>query len=346
MRVWVARWGIAGGGGGYGGGGGGGAGSSLTGYAGGAGGFGGGGGGGGARGEGGDGGAGGQGGSYGGNGGPAAFSSSGGGGGGAGLGGAVFVKAGSATMVNCTFTANLATNGLGGFGSSGNGNGQSGQGVGGAVFSASSDLILQDNAFSNNMASSFAPDVLSPFTVFTTADSGLGSLRQAVADAEAAPRASAVVFDGLLSGQTITLTSGQITLTHELAIDASALAGGVIISGNTNSRVFQIASTAAVVTLNSLTLASGSVSSDMGGAILNSGQLTAMNCLFTNNVSQGGAGQNRGAGSNGGPGGGGAGLGGAIFSDGAFLTLTNCVFSDNSALGGRGGQWRWEQRFL
>ncbi|MCF7674520.1 MAG: hypothetical protein K9M97_04195, partial [Akkermansiaceae bacterium] len=145
-----------------------------------------------------------------------------------------------------------------------------------------------------------------------------------------------ITFDPALDGQTITLTSGQILIDKSLTIDASSLPAGIVISGNSSSRVFEITPTA-TVTLNSLELASGHASSAVGGAILNSGELTAMNCLFTGNVARGGAGQTPGSGSNGGGGGGGAGMGGAIFSDGPGLTLTDCVFSDNSAIGGNGG---------
>jgi hypothetical protein len=72
-----------------------------------------------------------------------------------------------------------------------------------------------------------------------------------------------------------------MVISNAVAIDASALAGSLVISGNANSRVFQIMP-AGAVTLNSLTLASGSISNDSGGAILNSGQLTALipaNCM-------------------------------------------------------------------
>ncbi len=319
-----------GGNGGYGGGGGGGSGEGfVVGYAGGNGGFGGGGGGGGAMSGGGSGGVGGQGGTFGGNGGAALSSYSGGGGGGAGLGGAIFAQTGAVTIVNCTFDGNVATNGPGGNGSFIFPDGRPGQGVGGAVFSASPDPILLDNIFSGNVASSFAPDVLS--LVYTLADSGPGSLRNAVAGA---PNGAAIAFDPALTGQTIMLTSGQISISNDLIIDSSALAAGVRISGNSNSRLFQISPTASV-TLKSLTLVSGSVSNDEGGAILNSGNLMAINCLFTNNTARGGDGQS--TGNNGGGGGGGAGIGGAIFSSGTVLTLTNCVFADNRAVGGHGG---------
>src|SRR5262249_5291330 len=54
--------------------------------------------------------------------------------------------------------------------------------------------------------------------VTTTLDGGVGSLRYACAYA---PNGSRITFDSSLSGQTITLTSGQITLSNNLTIDAS-----------------------------------------------------------------------------------------------------------------------------
>ena len=71
----------------------------------------------------------------------------------------------------------------------------------------------------------------------------------------------------------------------------------------------------------------------VGGAILNLGSLTANSCQFTNNRAAGGSGGNGGNGSsanyrggNGGRGGDGAlGFGGAIYSAGSFLSLSNCT---------------------
>src|SRR5262249_19890112 len=49
----------------------------------------------------------------------------------------------------------------------------------------------------------------STLTVLTNADSGLGSLREAIADAQ---NGDQIVFDPSLHGQTITLTSGQLAV--------------------------------------------------------------------------------------------------------------------------------------
>jgi hypothetical protein len=328
--------------GGFGGGGAGGGGSSGGGYSGGLGGFGGGGGGGGADGNGGNGGNGGGGGAYGGSGGAAMSSVSGGGGGGAGLGGAVFTLTGLVTITNCTFTSNEATNGLGGAGSFQNPDGTNGQGVGGALFNYGTNLTdIYNNVFNGNTASTGSPNVVSyTLTILTLADNGTGSLRTAITNA-AESFTTNLNFAPALAGQTITLTNGQIAITNNLTIDASALADGIAVSGNNTSRVFLI--TNATVTLNSLAIINGYVSGDSGGGIRNEGSLTALNCVFGTNVAQGGNGVTPGSGmfgfafDGGGSGGGGAGLGGAIYSEGAVLTLGGCSFNGNLAQGGNGG---------
>jgi CheY-like chemotaxis protein len=320
--------------GGFGGGGGGGSGGAYGGYNGGMAGFAGGGGGGGAQGEGGDGGTGGGGGTYGGSGGAAMYSVSGGGGGGAGLGGAVFTLTGSVTMTNCSFTGNVATNGLGGPGSYGSGNGGNGQGLGGGLFSQTTSLILSNNVFAGNTASTASPDFFSSFPIVSSlADGGLASLRYWVTNV---PSGATVVFASQFSGQTITLTHGQLSLTNNVTIDASALAGGISLSGHNASRVFYV-NTNVTVTLNTLAIIDGQVSADSGGGIRNEGSLTALHCVFSNNAAQGGNGVTAGSGNCGGPGGGGAGLGGAIYSEGASLALGGCTFDSNVAMGGNGG---------
>ncbi len=122
-------WGGDGAAGGFGGGGGGGGQNLFSNPSpdGGVGGFGGGGGGGGP----GSGSPGGVGGSFAGDGASPPSGLAGGGGGGAGLGGAIFARAGTLTLNNCTFNSNSATGGAGGIH---DGNGSDGQGKGGAIF--------------------------------------------------------------------------------------------------------------------------------------------------------------------------------------------------------------------
>src|SRR5438093_11227860 len=52
-------------------------------------------------------------------------------------------------------------------------------------------------------------------TVTTTADSGPGSLRQALADAQGG---DTIEFDSSLNGQTITLTSGELVVADSITI--------------------------------------------------------------------------------------------------------------------------------
>src|SRR5690606_31678646 len=83
----------------------------------------------------------------------------------------------------------------------------------------------------------FGPDWLPP-TVTTSADDGVGSLRQAAAHAEAH---RVIRFDPSLNGQTITLSGPQIMLDGILEIDATALPDGVAIDATGNSRHFVVA---------------------------------------------------------------------------------------------------------
>ena len=274
------------------------------------GGFGGGGGGGGANGAGGAGGAGVVGGVFGGSGGAALFSVSGGGGGGAGLGGGIFAASGQIAITNCTFNNNSAQGGPGGSGSFGLGNGGNGEGYGGGFFNAGATISQNGNIFSNNHSSTGMPDeTVSLLSVANSSDGGSGSLRATIAGAA---NNSLILFSSSLSGQTITLANGQITLPANLAIDSTGLAGGIAVSGNNASRVFQVSANT-TATLVSLTIENGSVSDNSGGGVLNDGTLTALSCVFSNNVTQGGDGDTPGANSSAGPGGGGAGMGGAIY---------------------------------
>jgi parallel beta-helix repeat protein/predicted outer membrane repeat protein len=129
-------------------------------------------------------------------------------------------------------------------------------------------------------------------TVVNTNDSGPGSLRQAIADAVAG---DTVAFLPGLSGQTITLTTGQISLDRNVTITASGLSAGVTISGNSDgddvleqgeSRIFEVPA-GVVVTLRRLHLTNGiadpasDIDTGEGGAIRNSGQLTLDGCVVS-----------------------------------------------------------------
>src|SRR6516165_7279004 len=94
----------------------------------------------------------------------------------------------------------------------------------------------------------------STLTVLTTADSGDGSLRAAIAAAQGGDQ---IVFDPGLQGQTITLTSGQLSISKDLDIEGPG-ADHLAVSGNHQSRVFDI-SGGATVTIAGLTISDGQV---------------------------------------------------------------------------------------
>ena len=89
------------------------------------------------------------------------------------------------------------------------------------------------------------------FTVLNLDDSGTGSLRQAVLDADASAGPNDIVFAHRLHG-TITLTSGELDLTGDLTIHGPG-ADRISISGNHASRIFDI-SAGAAVSISGLTL--------------------------------------------------------------------------------------------
>lgn len=201
--------------------------------------------------------------------------------------------------------------------------------------------------------------------VVNTADSGAGSLRQAIADA---PDGSSIILEPTLSGQTITLTSGPIVIDKSVFLSASNLPAGLTISGGNAIRIFNVTEEGSLQ-LIALTLrdgraptgASGSFGNSAGtftaptaggagspggngGAILNAGELVLTGCTLTGNrAGNGGIGGNGGnaggsfpQGAAGGAGGAG-GQGGAVFNTGS-LSVNNCTFSGNSAgNGGNGG---------
>ena len=206
-------------------------------------------------------------------------------------------------------------------------------------------------------------------TVTNTNDAADGSLRQRIASA--AP-GDTIVFS--VSGA-ITLTSGQLVVNKDLTI-AGPGAKDLTVSGNNQSRVFEVASEAQVE-ISGLTITGGRVAGSSGssgangftssnggtngqaggsggdaggGGILNNGTLTLREVSVSANTATGGAGGAGGRGGdgldntcsssdNGGGGSGGSGggaRGGGILNEGT-LTLHGTIVSSNTALGGQGG---------
>ena len=98
-------------------------------------------------------------------------------------------------------------------------------------------LLTSVLAFSPSSEASLAqPAKTSIITVTSDSDSGLGSLRQAILDAQPG---DVINFAPNLAGATIRLTSGQLVVGNTLTIDGSA-APGVSVSGNGASRCFAL----------------------------------------------------------------------------------------------------------
>ncbi len=158
-----------------------------------------------------------------------------------------------------------------------------------------------------------APTVVT--TVTDEDDGSLGSptgtgisLREAVKYLSAG---TTITFDPSLSGKTIILThaDGDMEITKNLNIDASALPKGITLDGNNAYRHFLVNSGNSL-DLHSLTLTRAQSYDSNGGAIENSGILTLNRCTFSDNRANS--------------------YGGAIYNSGQ-LTLRQCTLTGNTA---------------
>jgi hypothetical protein len=147
----------------------------------------------------------------------------------------------------------------------------------------------------------------STWTVTNTNDSGAGSLRQAILDANGTPDADTITFG--VSG-TITLASTLPSISGALVIDGTGQS--ITVSGNDAVRVMTVGR-GATLTVDQLTIVKGN--SFSSGGIFNTGTLTVTNSTFFGNNANTGAG---------------------IETIGP-LTVTNSTFSDNHASFAGGG---------
>ena len=92
------------------------------------------------------------------------------------------------------------------------------------------------------------------FHVTTLADGGAGSLRDAVARADARPGADVIVFGEGLTG-TIALTGGELDITDDVKVNGPG-ADRLTVSGGNVSRVFKV-ETGEAVSISGLTIAGG-----------------------------------------------------------------------------------------
>src|SRR5262249_22823747 len=152
-------------------------------------------------------------------------------------------------------------------------------------------------------------------TVTSTADSGAGTLRAALASA-----ANGDTIDASGVTGTILLTTGELLVSNNVTIlgpGPANLAG----NGNAASRAINISGTAvtiAVLTIISCKPSGGASPANPGGGIYTGpGTLAVSNCAFSGNSAQFD--------------------GGGILANHSILTVNNCAFTGNVASGNGGG---------
>jgi hypothetical protein len=149
-------------------------------------------------------------------------------------------------------------------------------------------------------------------TVTDTNDSGPGSLRQALADAN-----DGDTIDFAVTG-TIGLTSGELLVDKSITISGPS-ADALAVDGGGSSRVFY-AGPSVTTTISGLTIRNGNAATNFGGGVYNDHSVLTMNtCQVSGNSAD---------------------LGGGLYNYGgsgsAAVTLNNSTFSGNSAFQGGG----------
>lgn len=167
---------------------------------------------------------------------------------------------------------------------------------------------------------------MATFTVTNTFDSGVGSLRQAILDANGSGGLDIIVFDAGLAGQVIDLSSGVLAILDDLTIDGDINNDGqadITIDAQNNHGVFTTYDAPPIggITANliGLTLTGGNSGAYSGGALYvfdPADQINIVNSSIVGNTNMAG--------------------GGGIFTYGS-VTLTNTTIADNTAYGGGGG---------
>ena len=156
-----------------------------------------------------------------------------------------------------------------------------------------------------------SPARAATFDVANTDDSGAGSLRQAIIDANA--NAEADIIN--VPAGTYVLTSGEMEITTDITINGAG-AGSTIIDGSDNGRIFFVNESGATVVINDLTVQNGQ-SGDGGGIHVN-GELTINNVVVQDSFADGD--------------------GGGIFISGdGTLNANDCTVSNNEAADDGGG---------
>ncbi|QDV53622.1 choice-of-anchor Q domain-containing protein [Gimesia fumaroli] len=154
--------------------------------------------------------------------------------------------------------------------------------------------------------------LLTAFTVVNTNDSGAGSLRDAIEQANANAGADTISFDAALAAQTI-VVSTEMQITDDLMLTGLG-ADLLTLDGNGDSRIFNIDDgsfeTMLTVSLSGMTLTNAFNS--IGGAVFSHEDLTLENCTISGNQSGW-----RGAG---------------VYSEQGRLFITGSTFAENQTL--------------
>jgi hypothetical protein len=178
-----------------------------------------------------------------------------------------------------------------------------------------------NNENDSGSASTLLLSCLSNPVVITSADSGAGSLRQAIADACAG---STITFDMTPGHVTspITLTSAELLVNKNLTIQGPGANTLTVMRstavGTANFHIVRITS-GNTVAISGLTLTNGFGTSGLatnGGGISNEGTLIIRNSVLTGNTAENG---------------------GGMFNQGGTLTVINSTISNNHADTGSGG---------
>ncbi|MEO1521921.1 MAG: DUF4347 domain-containing protein, partial [Cyanobacteria bacterium J06633_2] len=150
----------------------------------------------------------------------------------------------------------------------------------------------------------------------TNSGDGFVTLREAIAAAntdtttdlgDQASGFDTIIFDASLSDGRINLNLGELLINSDVSIDGST-APGLVISGNSLSRVFNIVD--GDTTLDSLTISDG-LDTNGAGIRVNNARLTIQNSLLTNHTDSG--------------------SGGAIYASGSTLSITNTTLTNNTS---------------
>jgi predicted outer membrane repeat protein len=154
------------------------------------------------------------------------------------------------------------------------------------------------------------------YIVTNTNDRGVGSLRQAIMNANNDPGIETIIFDtngifGDAIPDTIILTSGQLDVTQEVIIQGTG-ANKLAISGNNASRVFNAS---AAFSIDGLNITGGNAGNTNGGGIYSSSSVTLSNSTISGNTSNS--------------------SGGGIYSSNA--TISNSIISGNTSNSNGGG---------